>query len=59
MHGFPHLIIHGRAVKLDQPENKMSCTKREKFFCSGVGQKISEVGCSGAEIPCSGVEIGG
>ena len=49
----------GRAVKFDQPENKMSCAQREKFFCSGVGQKSSGVGCSGVEIPCSGVEIGG
>ena len=37
----------------------MSCAQREKFFCSGVGQKSSGVGCSGVEIPCSGVEIGG
>ena len=51
--------FQGRAVKFNQPENKMSCAQREKFFCSGVGQKSSGVGCSGVEIPCSGVEIGG
>ena len=49
----------GRAVKFDQPENKMSCAQREHFFCSWVGQKSSGVGCSSVEIPCSGVEIGG
>ena len=51
--------IQGRAVKFDRPENKMSCAQREKFFCSGIGQKSSGVGCFGVEIPCSGVEIGG
>ena len=34
----------GRAVKFNQPENKMSCAQREEFFCSGVGQKSSGVG---------------
>ena len=49
----------GRAVKFYQPENKMGCTQREKFFCSGVDWKSSGVGCSRVEIPCSGAEIGG
>ena len=53
-HGF-----QGRAVKFIQPKNKMSCAQRKKCFCSGVGQKSSQVGCSGVEIPCSGDEIGG
>ena len=37
----------------------MSCAQRENFFCSGVGQKSSGVGCSRVEIPCSGDENGG
>mgnify|MGYP001800428359 FL=1 len=51
--------MQGHAVKFNQPENKMRCARREKLFCSGVGQKSSWVGCSGVEIPRSGVEIGG
>ena len=27
----------GRAVKFQQPKNKMRCAQCEKFFCSGVG----------------------
>ena len=42
--------VQGRAVKFDQPESKVSCAHREKFFCSGIGQKSSGVGCSGVEI---------
>ena len=49
----------GRAVKFNQPENKMSCAQRERLIGSGVGLKSSGVWCSGVEIPCSGVEISG
>ena len=53
------LVGPGGDVKFHQPEKKMSCAQREKFFCYWVVQKSSGVGCSGVEIPCSGVENGG
>ena len=53
---FNNYHYQGRAVKCHQLEKKMSRPQRERFFCSGVGQKSLWVGCSGVGIPSSEVE---
>ena len=51
-----HYHYQGRAIKCHQLKKKMSRLQRERFFCSGVGQKSLWVGCSGVGIPSSEVE---
>ena len=49
--------IQGRAVKLNQPENKMSCTQRDKFFCLGVDQKVLGLGVLGLKYHVLGLKL--
>ena len=52
-------MLHVYAHVITTHHNYSGAAQREKFFCSGVGQKSFGDGCSGVEILCSGVDIGG
>ena len=52
-HGFGQ----GRAVKFYQLENKRSCAQLQKFFCSGVGQKVLGLGVLGLKYHVLGLKF--
>ena len=50
-------VFQGRAVKFNQPENKMSCAQREKFFVLGLARKVLGLGVLGLKYHVLGLKL--
>ena len=49
--------LQGRAVKFNQPENKMSCAQPENFSVLGLARKVLGLGVLGLKYNALGLKL--